>query len=191
METDPNKQYLWWMITCVTIGVTLFIFHSFKLIQHSEYLKSTPLLSVLSLLLILFGIIGIVVFIASIHTTSDHIFCVFAAHWGPSGYSIFKFILYCILVLRFIATFRNSVVAYSQKKLNIWLVILFLWTSGNLVGINMTAKNIPGTCEVEKPPLPMIASIALIGTQSVSPCTYNCTDSEMNIPPKIDENYQT
>lgn len=154
--------------------------HLFKLIQHNESVKSTPLNSVLSLLLIFFGIIGVVVFITSIHAPPDHIFCVFAAHWGPSGYSIFKFILYCILVLRFIATFKNSVVAYSQKKLNVWVLILFIWTCSDLVAFNMTAKNIPGTCEVEKPPLPILASVVLIGTQSV----FQCTDSEKVNPSK-------
>ena len=168
MAADPNKQYLWWMITCAVIGVLMFIHHSFKLVQHGAFSKSTPLLSILSLLLIIFGVIGIAVFIITVHMPPDHIFCIFAAHWGPSGYSIFKFILYSILVFRFIATFKNSEVEYNQKKLYAWISILCIWTTANLVGINITAENIPGTCETAKPPLPMIASIALIGMQSCS-----------------------
>ena len=163
MTVDPNKQYLWWMILCASFGLLMFIFHAIKLLQYDGFTKSMRLSSILSLSLIIFGIIGVTVFITTIHAIPDHIFCIFAAHWGPTGYSIFKFILYSILILRFMKTFKNSLVVYNKKKLYIWVVILLIWTSANLVAINLIAKNIPGTCQVAKPPLPMIASIALLG----------------------------
>ena len=38
---------------------------------------------------------------------------------------------------------------------------------GQLIGINMTAYNLPGTCDTAKPPLPLIASIGTIGLVSI------------------------
>ena len=107
---------------------------------------------------------GIIVIITICHIPNDHIFCVFAAHWGPSGYSVFKFLLYCILVLRSIAIYKNSVISYNPKKLKLWILILFIWTVANLVVINLTTGNKPGTCETVALPVPIMASMALIGT---------------------------
>eukprot|EP01084_Bolivina_argentea_P113653 202538_1 len=159
---DDNAKYSW-MILCLSCTCIMFIFHLFKICEAKGFSKNkSAFSSVLSLLLIVFGIIGIAVFIISINNVPDHEFCIFAAHWGPSGYSIFKLILYSILILRFYRTFQGSCIEYNEKKLQIWITFLTIWTLGNLVGINLTTKNIEGTCDVAKPPLPVIASIALI-----------------------------
>jgi len=93
---------------------------------------------------------------------SNRWFCEFAAHFGPTAYSAFKFILYYILILRFKRTFKHSADLFDENKLRIWISILFTWTASNIIAINITAQNISGKCEVATPPIPIMASIASI-----------------------------
>eukprot|EP01084_Bolivina_argentea_P259431 437734_1 len=156
---------IWWSIIGLIIALFIFIYHSYKLYQHNGFKKKMKLFSILSLLLINQTVIGLIVFIITemIHENDNNRWCCeFAAHWGPTGYSIFKFILYYILILRFKVTFRDSSVKYNINKLRIWVLILFTWTTSNIIAINITAQNIPGKCEVATPPIPIMASIASI-----------------------------
>ena len=164
MASDPHTQFLWWMILCISMMVIMFIHHLFKIYQNRErFKKGKRSLYILPLLLIIFGMLGILFAIIPIYVQPDSLFCIFAAHWGPSGYSLFKVILYYILVLRFIRTYKNSVIEYDHKKLNIWIFIIFIWTTANLIGQNIFAQNVKGKCEVAKPPIFIIGSMALLG----------------------------
>ena len=154
----------WWVVLLLLASVLLLLHHTTYIYLHKGFLRR-PLQrlvsNLLSLLLIFLCICGLSVFIVTMVVPVDHSFCTLAAHWGPSGYSVFKLTLYSILILRFVSTFQSSEVKYDAWKLQLWASSLLVWTLANLIGINLTARNLPGTCETAKPPLPLIAIVVM------------------------------
>ena len=160
MASESHPQFL---IFCLAMLVLMFIHLVFKIHQSQRFQKGKRLISILSLCLIVLGILAAIIAIIPNYAKADSAFCVFVAHWGPSVYAVFKFILYYILVLRFIRTYQNSVIEYDQKKLNIWIFIITIWTATNIIGLNIYTRNVKGKCEVAKIPVFVIGSVALLG----------------------------
>ncbi len=86
---------IWWSILCLIVTLIVLIQHSFKLYQHKGFKKKMKLFSILSLLLINQSVIGVTVFIISEmidEIVNKRWICDVASHFGPTAYSIFKFI---------------------------------------------------------------------------------------------------
>ena len=174
-----------WLVACSALALMMLVFHLFKLIQNDGFRGANQLSSILSLVLIAQTIIGIAVFAVTgmiEEENHDHWFCVFAAKWSPSGYLLFKFNMYCILVIRLHQTFKKSSFRYEARNLKLWVAILLTWTLTNAVIFLLTVDNITGECAAASTPIPLVASVVNLGI--LHACLYYCkiAGSMMNRP---------
>ena len=164
-----------WGATCWILSLLLFVYHGLKVYEHQRGDSGNVLSQTLSVLLAILAMIGItVIAIAELIEESaeeDHWFCVLAAKWGPTSYSIFKFVLYSVLVLRVKVAFADSSFKYDARWLVLWITILFLWTLVNCVAILLMIENTTGECEVPTAPFQFMASLAALGTYFARICS--------------------
>ena len=168
MSAGHQHFQFWWIVSLIMLTCLLFGHHLLKIYTVHGWKRATVISDVLSLLLIILAIVGLSIFLITDIIPPDHVFCTMASHWKATGYSLFKAILYCICILRCCTAFRASSVQYEDRKLKIWACALMLWATCNIIARNVTTTNIEGSCVTQRPPLPIIASIALLGIYNQS-----------------------
>ena len=134
-------------VCCVVYGIIV-IYHFIS--TYRAFLKMNekgrikkPLSIYLSLLLIFHGVLAhILIAIEAWDYNLSHSVCVFIQFYGPTGWLLFKFYLYTILVLRLKKCFGDTPLAHNPKKLKIWQMIILIWVIIGIVIHLATTKSI-------------------------------------------------